>query len=431
MRNKHLLGVAMLVTIATSCGGSDDPGPTGNNNPVPASIVVTLSGTSPITAIGDTRTLTASVRDANQAVISGAPVTFTTSSASIATVTGNASGATVTATGNGTATITATSGSDSQPVTVTVEQRLSNVVLNTTPIVMGSTAQLAPAARDSRNVPIPGVTGFTITSATPAVAVVTPAGLATGISPGNATLNVSITRDGVTANATGSLTVNPPAPAGASVTVTASPQSLFTPQTVTVERGGTVNWIFQTLTHTVAFSTPGSPANISESVNTTVSRVFPTVGTYNYECTIHQGMTGSVVVTTSGFFGSLSGANEKPTATNSTGTGAASFLRNNESVNFVVTFQGLTGVPTGAHLHGPAGSNDVADILVEFSTAGLTANSGAITGSFTASAIRGVNGQPPMTLDALIALLQSGNAYVNVHTAQFPNGEIRGQIAPP
>ncbi|MGH2603614.1 MAG: CHRD domain-containing protein [Dehalococcoidia bacterium] len=34
-------------------------------------------------------------------------------------------------------------------------------------------------------------------------------------------------------------------------------------------------------------------------------------------------------------------------------------------------------------------------------------------------------GQP---LSALIAQIQSGNAYVNVHTTQFPGGEIRGQL---
>jgi hypothetical protein len=32
------------------------------------------------------------------------------------------------------------------------------------------------------------------------------------------------------------------------------------------------------------------------------------------------------------------------------------------------------------------------------------------------------------TLDDLIAEIETGNAYVNVHTSQFPPGEIRGQI---
>jgi len=33
-------------------------------------------------------------------------------------------------------------------------------------------------------------------------------------------------------------------------------------------------------------------------------------------------------------------------------------------------------------------------------------------------------------MDSLAVLLRNGNAYVNVHTAANPNGEIRGQIVP-
>lgn len=33
-----------------------------------------------------------------------------------------------------------------------------------------------------------------------------------------------------------------------------------------------------------------------------------------------------------------------------------------------------------------------------------------------------------MTLDALLAEMEAGNTYVNLHTSQFPGGEIRGPI---
>jgi outer membrane receptor for monomeric catechols len=32
------------------------------------------------------------------------------------------------------------------------------------------------------------------------------------------------------------------------------------------------------------------------------------------------------------------------------------------------------------------------------------------------------------SLGVLIEMIKAGNAYVNVHTSQFPPGEIRGQI---
>jgi hypothetical protein len=36
-----------------------------------------------------------------------------------------------------------------------------------------------------------------------------------------------------------------------------------------------------------------------------------------------------------------------------------------------------------------------------------------------------VNG---ISYDELLNAMRTGNAYVNVHTAQFPSGEMRGQI---
>jgi hypothetical protein len=47
-------------------------------------------------------------------------------------------------------------------------------------------------------------------------------------------------------------------------------------------------------------------------------------------------------------------------------------------------------------------------------------------GSFTAADLVGALAGHP--LEDLIAALESGNAYVNVHTVQFPGGEIRGNF---
>jgi len=80
---------------------------------------VTLAPTSvSFTSAGDTATLVATVTDAGGNIISGATVTWATSSSSVATV---SSAGLVTAVADGTATITATSGSASGTATVTVQ----------------------------------------------------------------------------------------------------------------------------------------------------------------------------------------------------------------------------------------------------------------------------------------------------------------------
>lgn len=55
--------------------------------------------------------------------------------------------------------------------------------------------------------------------------------------------------------------------------------------------------------------------------------------------------------------------------------------------------------------------------------------SGIFSGTLTAanllpSPANGIN-----TFADAIAAIQNGNAYVNLHTGQFPGGEIRGQLA--
>lgn len=85
----------------------------------------------------------------------------------------------------------------------------------------------------------------------------------------------------------------------AAADVHATPAEQFTPATVTLTVGGTVTFDFESLPHNVYFddAPAGAPANITApSFNTSVTRTFSTAGRYVYNCHLHPGMTGVVVV---------------------------------------------------------------------------------------------------------------------------------------
>lgn len=86
---------------------------------------------------------------------------------------------------------------------------------------------------------------------------------------------------------------------GSSATVNATPSIAFTPNTVMLPVGGTVTFAFGGIGHNVFFDNDpaGAPASI-DGVNTnkSIQRTFATAGVYNYNCHIHPGMHGTVIV---------------------------------------------------------------------------------------------------------------------------------------
>ncbi len=79
--------------------------------------------------------------------------------------------------------------------------------------------------------------------------------------------------------------------------VIATDGNAFNPATLNVSKGTTVTFTFQAVTHNVTFAnTTGAPANIGNTSNSQVQRVFTTAGTFGYDCTLHPGMHGQVVV---------------------------------------------------------------------------------------------------------------------------------------
>ena len=70
---------------------------------------------------------------------------------------------------------------------------------------------------------------------------------------------------------------------------------MFTPETLQVKTGTTVTWINDSDdTHTVFAAEEMDSGDIP--AGGTYSHRFGTAGTYNYQCTIHRGATGVVIV---------------------------------------------------------------------------------------------------------------------------------------
>ncbi len=96
----------------------------------------------------------------------------------------------------------------------------------------------------------------------------------------------------------------------------------------------------------------------------------------------------------------------------SSGRGMGTFIYDpaTKELAYNVTYEGLTGPATAAHIHGPAEPGANAGPVIPFPAA--------------ASPISGT----AMLTDAQAAELAAGKYYVNVHTGANRGGEIRGQI---
>ena len=87
---------------------------------------------------------------------------------------------------------------------------------------------------------------------------------------------------------------------------------------------------------------------------------------------------------------------------------------------------------TQSHIHlGPAGANGPIVLWLYPSAPPLQLIPGRSQGTLgegTATAANLVGPLAGQPLSALVAAINAGNAYVNVHTTQFPPGEIRGNL---
>jgi hypothetical protein len=109
----------------------------------------------------------------------------------------------------------------------------------------------------------------------------------------------------------------------------------------------------------------------------------------------------------------LKAADEVP-PNDSTGSGSvdATFDTDSKVFAWTISYHGLTGPVTAAHFHGPADPGQNADPVVP------------LDGDLTKSPIEG---QATIT-DEQAADLNAGKWYFNLHTDQYPDGEVRGQV---
>jgi len=108
----------------------------------------------------------------------------------------------------------------------------------------------------------------------------------------------------------------------------------------------------------------------------------------------------------------MTGAQETP-ANDSKGTGTvdATYDAATKTLTWTVTYSGLTGPAAAAHFHGPAKVGVKAAPVVP------------ITGDLKSP----IKGSATLT-DQQAKDLDAGLLYFNIHSAKFPDGEIRGQL---
>jgi CHRD domain len=131
----------------------------------------------------------------------------------------------------------------------------------------------------------------------------------------------------------------------------------------------------------------------------------------------------------------LIGYNEAPSI-NSPGQADVTISIGNNQLSFQLTYSGLTGNPSAAHVHvGQPGVNGGVSFF--FCGGGgkpacPASTSGTVTGTVAQGDVQAITAQGfnAGDLNAVIAAMRAGVTYANMHTPAFPGGEIRGQLVP-
>lgn len=95
---------------------------------------------------------------------------------------------------------------------------------------------------------------------------------------------------------------------------------------------------------------------------------------------------------------------------------------------YTVQYAGLEGPLADGHIHlGARGTNGPVVHLLDNIGQFLGTTSGTIVGDWTSSDVTAIGRVTP---DVVFNNFLAGNYYFNLHSSQFPGGEVRGQIDP-
>lgn len=144
------------------------------------------------------------------------------------------------------------------------------------------------------------------------------------------------------------------------------------------------------------------------------------------------------------FTGTLSGAAEAP-PNGSAGTGSVTVTIDDHlfTMRVQTTFSGLTGNVTNAHIHcctitpgvSTAGVASPTPTFPGFPGGGTSGTYDQLfdmkeTGSYNAAFVTASGGTALTAFNALLGGIESGRAYLNIHTTAFGPGEIRAFLTP-
>jgi YVTN family beta-propeller protein len=416
------------VTLTASAGGKS-----GTATVTVAQAVTTVTVTPPAStlgSIGETLQLTATATDANGTTVSGLPVTWSSSNATVASV--STTGLVTAVANGGPVTITATEGGKSGTATVTVAQVVASVDVTPptfTLTALGATAQLTASPLDATGHLMAGAATWSSSDIT--IATVSASGLVTAVANGSATITATVgTKSGTSLGtvaqvaASVAITTQPSATVQSGVTFPAVPVVTVKDGTgngignqivtVSVASGGALTFTNGTATtdasgiatftglsavgligaRTLGFSVGAVQSAASNSV--TIAPGLPATVTITTQpsATIQSGVTFAqvpVVTVKDGATNLVPGA----TVAVSVGSGGSLTFTNGSATtdgSGVATFTGLTA-------SGLAGDRT---LLFTAGTA-VSAASSTVTISAGAPATVAITTQPPTAVQALIA----------------------------